>query len=178
MRSSLLRAELLLRDGAAAMAELGIDGTGQSADLIVVENTDSVHNLVVCTLCSCYASALLGWPPDWFKSRCAAAILRRAPGFHSHMLWQCRSYRARAVREPRAVLAEFGLSLAEEVSVAVHDSTADMRYLVLPERPAGTEVSVTCHPNRKYRLKQVSVFATLASKQVISHVLVPCTQIN
>ena len=110
--------QLLLEDGAAALAQLGIDGTGQSADLVVVENSATEHNLVVCTLCSCYSSKLLGWPPDWFKSR---------------------SYRARAVREPRDVLAEFGLALGDDVAVAVHDSTADMRYLVLPQRPDGTE---------------------------------------
>jgi nitrile hydratase len=107
----------LLDDGSAACEELGItmyDGTR----LIVLENTDKVHNLIVCTLCSCYPRPVLGLPPDWYKSR---------------------PYRARAVREPRAVLAEFGTELPEEVEIRVHDSNANMRYLVLPQRPAGTE---------------------------------------
>ena len=82
------------------------------------ENTEALHNLVVCTLCSCFPLPLLGRPPDWYKSR---------------------SYRARSVREPRKVLAEFGLALGEETEVRVHDSTADCRYVVLPERPRGTE---------------------------------------
>lgn len=86
--------------------------------LVVVENTERVHNMIVCTLCSCYPRFLLGLPPDWYKSR---------------------EYRGRAVREPRAVLAEFGTVLPDDVEVRVHDSTADMRYLVLPRRPAGTE---------------------------------------
>jgi nitrile hydratase len=85
---------------------------------VVVENTPQVHNAIVCTLCSCYPRMLLGIPPDWYKSR---------------------AYRSRMVREPRAVLAEFGLVLNEEIQIRVHDSTADMRYLVLPMRPAGTE---------------------------------------
>jgi len=84
----------------------------------VVENTPQVHNLVVCTLCSCYPRMVLGIPPDWYKSR---------------------AYRSRAVHEPRTVLAEFGTHLADDVVVRVHDSTADMRYLVLPMRPKGTE---------------------------------------
>jgi nitrile hydratase len=84
---------------------------------VAVENTPKLHNLVVCTLCSCYPRMVLGLPPDWYKSR---------------------AYRSRAVREPRAVLGEFGTSIADSVEVRVHDSTADMRYLVLPERPAGT----------------------------------------
>ena len=86
--------------------------------LIVVENTPAVHNLVVCTLCSCYPRLLLGLPPDWYKSK---------------------SYRARAVKEPRAVLREFGAIVPEQITLRVHDSNADMRYFVLPERPAGTE---------------------------------------
>jgi nitrile hydratase len=86
--------------------------------LVVVENTEAEHNVVVCTLCSCYPRNLLGLPPDWYKSR---------------------AYRSRAVREPRAVLAEFGLTLPETTTLRVHDSTADMRYLVVPMRPAGTE---------------------------------------
>jgi nitrile hydratase len=106
----------LLADGSAACRELGID-MGPT-NLVVVENEPAAHNLVVCTLCSCYPRALLGLPPDWYKSR---------------------DYRARAVREPRAVLAEFGTVLPAGTTVRVHDSTADMRYLVLPLRPAGTE---------------------------------------
>ncbi len=106
----------LLANGSAAVAEFGID-MGET-QLIVVENTDDVHNLVVCTLCSCYPRAILGLPPDWYKSK---------------------SYRARAVYEPRAVLREFGTAVPENVTVKVHDSNADMRYLVLPKRPAGTD---------------------------------------
>ena len=106
----------LLADGTAAVRELGIDMA--TTRLIVVENTAALHNLIVCTLCSCYPRMVLGLPPDWYKSR---------------------AYRSRAVREPRAVLKEFGTVLGEDVEVRVHDSTADMRYLVLPERPAGTE---------------------------------------
>jgi nitrile hydratase subunit alpha len=105
----------LLADGSAACRELGID-IGPTR-LVVVENQPAAHNLVVCTLCSCYPRALLGLPPDWYKSR---------------------DYRARAVREPRAVLAEFGTTLPAQTAVRVHDSTADMRYLVLPLRPEGT----------------------------------------
>ena len=106
----------LLANGTAACEELGLDVP--ALKLVVVENTAGVHNMIVCTLCSCYPRMLLGIPPDWYKSR---------------------NYRSRAVREPRAVLAEFGLDLAPDVAVRVHDSTADMRYLVLPMRPAGTE---------------------------------------
>jgi nitrile hydratase len=106
----------LLADGSAAVRELGIEVGGLK--LVVVENTPAVHNLIVCTLCSCYPRMLLGTPPDWYKSI---------------------AYRSRAVREPRAVLAEFGLAVPEDVAIRVHDSTADMRYLVLPMRPAGTE---------------------------------------
>ena len=106
----------LLADGSAAVEELGVDmGTTR---LVVVENLSKVHNLIVCTLCSCYPRMLLGIPPAWYKSR---------------------EYRSRAVSEPRAVLAEFGTVLADDVEVRVHDSTADMRYLVLPMRPSGTE---------------------------------------
>ena len=105
----------LLQDATAAVKALGIDiGPLQ---LLVVENTTEVHNLIVCTLCSCYPRTLLGLPPDWYKSR---------------------EYRSRAVREPRAVLQEFGTEIPDEVEVRVHDSTADLRYLVLPQRPAGT----------------------------------------
>ncbi len=106
----------LLADGSAAMEEIGIDPDGLK--LVVVENTSRVHNVVVCTLCSCYPRNLLGLPPDWYKTR---------------------AYRSRTVREPRAVLREFGLELAQDMRVRVHDSTADMRYLVLPRRPEGTE---------------------------------------
>ncbi len=106
----------LLADGRSAAEELGAEVT--SAQLVVIENTPKVHNMVVCTLCSCYPRSVLGLPPAWYKSK---------------------DYRSRTVREPRAVLAEFGTELAPEVEVRVHDSTADMRYLVLPLRPAGTE---------------------------------------
>ena len=105
-----------LENGTRACEELGLDVP--ALRLVVVENTDSVHNMIVCTLCSCYPRMLLGLPPDWYKSR---------------------NYRSRAVREPRAVLAEFGLQLNETTAIRVHDSTADMRYLVLPMRPVGTE---------------------------------------
>lgn len=106
----------LLADGSAACRELGIE-MGPTK-LVVVENTEHVHNMIVCTLCSCYPRFLLGLPPDWYKSR---------------------NYRSRAVREPRAVLAEFGTSIPDDVDLRVHDSTADMRYLVLPRRPEGSE---------------------------------------
>jgi nitrile hydratase len=105
----------LLEDGTRACEELGLDVP--ALRLVVVENTPDVHNMIVCTLCSCYPRMLLGIPPDWYKSR---------------------NYRSRAVSEPRAVLEEFGLSLPREMKIRVHDSTADMRYLVLPMRPAGT----------------------------------------
>lgn len=106
----------LLQNGTKACEELGLDVP--ALKLVVVENTPQVHNAIVCTLCSCYPRMLLGIPPDWYKSR---------------------NYRSRMVREPRAVLAEFGLVLAEQTQIRVHDSTADMRYLVLPMRPARTE---------------------------------------
>ncbi len=106
----------LLEDGSAAARELGIE-VGVTK-LVVVENISQVHNLVVCTLCSCYPRMILGLPPDWYKSK---------------------AYRSRAVREPRAVLAEFGTHIPESVEVRVHDSTATIRYLVLPQRPALTE---------------------------------------
>ena len=105
----------LIANGTRACEELGLDVP--ALRLVVVENTPAVHNMVVCTLCSCYPRMLLGIPPDWYKSR---------------------NYRSRAVREPRAVLSEFGLDLSQEIKIRVHDSTADMRYLVLPMRPAGT----------------------------------------
>lgn len=106
----------MLANGAMAAGEIGVD-VG-SLKLVVVENTRTVHNVIVCTLCSCYPRMLLGLPPDWYKSR---------------------NYRSRMVREPRAVLAEFGTLIADDVEVRVHDSTADMRYLVLPRRPEGTD---------------------------------------
>jgi nitrile hydratase len=107
----------LLSDAKAAAVELGIDASGVS-EIVAVENTDTVHNMIVCTLCSCYPRPILGRPPDWYKSF---------------------NYRQRAVVEPRAVMAEFGLEVDDSVEVRVHDSTADMRYLVLPQRPLGTE---------------------------------------
>jgi nitrile hydratase alpha subunit len=106
----------LLANGTMACEELGLEIPGLK--LLVVENTPEVHNAIVCTLCSCYPRMLLGIPPEWYKSR---------------------NYRSRMVREPRAVLAEFGLDIPEQVTIRVHDSTADMRYLVLPMRPAGTQ---------------------------------------
>jgi nitrile hydratase len=109
--------ERLLLDGTAAIAELGFGGP-QGDRIVVVENTPAVHNLVVCTLCSCYPWPVLGLPPAWYKSP---------------------EYRARAVREPRAVLREFGVELANDVEVRVWDSSAEIRYLVLPQRPTGCE---------------------------------------
>jgi nitrile hydratase subunit alpha len=107
----------LLADGTTAIAELGYGGA-QGEHMVVVENTPRIHNLIVCTLCSCYPWSVLGLPPVWYKS---------AP------------YRSRAVIDPRGALREFGLDLSEDVEVRVWDSTAELRYLVLPERPAGTE---------------------------------------
>jgi nitrile hydratase len=107
----------LLADGSAALKELGYGGA-QGEDTLVVENTPRVHNVVVCTLCSCYPWPLLGLPPVWYKS---------AP------------YRSRTVIDPRGVLREFGVTLADDVEVRVWDSTAELRYLVLPERPPGSE---------------------------------------
>jgi len=106
----------LLANGTAACEELGLEIP--ALHLVVVENTPQVHNAIVCTLCSCYPRVLLGIPPDWYKSR---------------------NYRSRMVREPRAVLQEFGLKIPESVQIRVHDSNADMRYMVLPMRPQGTE---------------------------------------
>ena len=106
----------LLANGTQGCTELGIDVA--ALKLVVVENTASEHNMVVCTLCSCYPRMLLGIPPDWYKSR---------------------NYRSRMVREPRAVLQEFGLEIGLDTAIHVHDSTADMRYMVLPMRPADTE---------------------------------------
>jgi nitrile hydratase len=109
--------ERLMTDATAAVAELGYSG-GQGEHMVAVENTAEVHNLVVCTLCSCYPWPVLGLPPVWYKS---------AP------------YRSRAVIDPRGVLREFGTELSEDVEVRVWDSTAEIRYLVIPERPAGTQ---------------------------------------
>ena len=108
----------LLADGTAAIAELGIAGRGGGDKMVVVENTPAVHNMVVCTLCSCYPWPVLGLPPVWYKTP---------------------AYRSRAVLEPRKVLAEFGVELPVEVEVRVWDSSAEIRYMVLPLRPEGTE---------------------------------------
>jgi nitrile hydratase subunit alpha len=105
------------KDANAAMAKMGISGR-QGEHVVAVENTEATHNMVVCTLCSCYPWPLLGIPPAWYKSD---------------------AYRARAVREPRAVLADFGVTLPAEQSIRVWDSTAEIRYLVIPMRPAGTD---------------------------------------
>ena len=105
----------LLADPKPAIRELGLD---PAHELIVVENTPAVHNVIVCTLCSCYPRMLLGPQPAWYKSK---------------------NYRARVVHEPRQVLAEFGTAVPDTTELVVHDSTAEMRYMVLPERPAGTE---------------------------------------
>jgi nitrile hydratase len=107
----------LLEDGTATIADFGFPAL-QGEDLVVVENTPTIHNLVVCTLCSCYPWSVLGLPPTWYKSA---------------------AYRSRAVSEPRGVLKEFGVEVGEDVEVRVWDSTAEVRYLVLPERPAGSE---------------------------------------
>ncbi|MFK0151266.1 nitrile hydratase subunit alpha [Streptomyces sp. NPDC090493] len=106
----------LLRDGTAAIRELGFSGS-QGEHIVVVENTPTTHHVVVCTLCSCYPWPVLGLPPSWYKDP---------------------AYRARVVKEPRRVLAEMGLDLADDVQITVHDSTSEVRWLVLPERPAGT----------------------------------------
>ena len=106
----------LLANGAAAIRELGFEL--EPYEFTVLENTDDIHNVIVCTLCSCYPRALLGMSPAWYKSK---------------------HYRSRIVREPRAVLAEFGVELDDNVEVRVHDSTAELRYMVLPQRPPGTE---------------------------------------
>jgi nitrile hydratase len=106
----------LLADGASAIRELGFEL--EPYEFTVMENTDEVHNVIVCTLCSCYPRSLLGMSPAWYKSK---------------------NYRSRVVREPRAVLQEFGVDLDDVTAVRVHDSTAELRYMVLPQRPAGTE---------------------------------------
>lgn len=107
----------LLENGTEAIAELGFQGR-EGIEMVVLENTPDVHNVVVCTLCSCYPWPVLGLPPSWYKSY---------------------AYRSRVVREPRAVLKEFGLELPESVEIRVWDSNSDVRYMVLPERPGGTE---------------------------------------
>ncbi|MET8767209.1 nitrile hydratase subunit alpha [Streptomyces sp. NPDC004658] len=107
----------LLEDGTAAIKELGFSGA-QGEHIVVVENTATTHHVVVCTLCSCYPWPVLGLPPSWYKDP---------------------AYRSRVVREPRTVLSEMGLDLDDDVRITVHDSTAEVRWLVLPERPAGTE---------------------------------------
>ena len=107
----------LIADPKAACAEMGIDATAIN-EFVVLENGDKVRHMVVCTLCSCYPRPILGRPPDWYKSF---------------------NYRQRSVADPRGVMREFGLELADDVEVRVHDSTADIRYIVLPQRPAGTE---------------------------------------
>jgi nitrile hydratase len=109
--------EALLADGTSAIEPFGFEG-GEVQKLVVVENTPAVHNVVVCTLCSCYPWALLGLPPRWYKDP---------------------AYRSRIVREPRRVLAEFGLEVPDDQEIRVWDSSAEVRYLVLPERPEGTE---------------------------------------
>ncbi len=108
--------DLMRRDATAAAKSIGLEPTW--LNLIALENTDAIHNVVVCTLCSCYPWPLLGLPPDWYKSR---------------------TYRSEVVRNPRKVLAEFGTNLPETTEVRVHDSSADMRYLVVPKRPEGSE---------------------------------------
>lgn len=107
----------LLEEPAAVISELGIN-LDKAPEVMVLENTPRLHNVVVCTLCSCYPRLVLGMPPSWYKMK---------------------AYRARVVKEPRAVLAEFGTVLPDDVEVRVHDSTADLRYIVMPQRPAGTE---------------------------------------
>ena len=106
----------MLADVIAAASELDIDAGG--IPIKAIENTQATHNVVVCTLCSCYPRLLIGLPPDWYKAR---------------------AYRSRVIREPRAVLKEFGTEIPDDVEVRVHDSTADLRYLIIPRRPAGTE---------------------------------------
>jgi len=107
----------LLEDGTVAIAELGFTGS-QGAEMVVLENTPTIHNVVVCTLCSCYPWPVLGLPPTWYKSF---------------------AFRSRVVREPRVVLGEFGLELPGSIEIRVWDSNSEVRYLVLPEQPAGTE---------------------------------------
>ncbi len=127
----------LLEDGTAAIQEMGFGGV----DLRVVENTPAVHNLVVCTLCSCYPHALIGLPPTWYKSP---------------------EYRSRAVIEPRTVLREFGVELPDSVEIRVWDSSSELRYLVLPERPDGTE-----------RLSEAELAALVTRDAMIGVAVVP-----
>ncbi len=135
----------LLADATAAIAEFGFIGR-QGEDMVVLENTAKVHNMVVCTLCSCYPWPVLGLPPVWYKS---------AP------------YRSRAVIDPRGVLAELGLRLADDVEMRVWDSTAELRYLVLPERPAGTE---------HWSEEQLAEIVTRDSMIGVAKVVVPAAQ--
>jgi nitrile hydratase len=107
----------LLAEGTSAIGELGFKGP-QGEHIVVVENTDTIHNVVVCTLCSCYPWPVLGLPPSWYKDP---------------------AYRSRVVREPRVVLGEMGLQLADDVEIRVWDSSSEVRYFVLPRRPAGTD---------------------------------------
>ncbi len=136
----------LLADGKSAAAELGLK-VGE-AQLVVVENTSQVHNLIVCTLCSCYPRSILGQPPTWYISK---------------------TYRARAVREPRAVLSEFGLDLPAGTRVQVHDSNADMRYLVLPMQPEGAigrdELELAAHVTRDMLIGTALAPPTAGSEQ-------------
>lgn len=108
----------LLQEPKVALAEMGVTKLDHNPEVKVVEDTDSLHHVIVCTLCSCYPRVILGMPPAWYKKR---------------------AYRSRVVKEPRQVLAEFGTELPDSVKIEVHDSTADLRYLVLPKRPEGTE---------------------------------------
>lgn len=110
--------ERLISDPKSAFAEMGVTRLDENPEVVVVENTQERHNVIVCTLCSCYPRVLLGMPPAWYKKR---------------------AYRSRVVKEPRKVLSEFGTELPDLTKIEVHDSTADMRYLVLPMRPAGTD---------------------------------------
>ncbi len=132
----------LLRDPGGAIAEMGFGGP-EASHLVVVENQPRVHNVVVCTLCSCYPWAVLGLPPNWYKSP---------------------AYRSRVVREPRYLLREMGLDLAEDVEIRVWDSSAEVRYLVLPERPAGTEALTT---------EELAVLVTRDAMIGTAHVKVP-----
>ena len=132
----------LLENANKALLEMGIEVEPQ---MIVVENTEDIHNVIVCTLCSCYPRQLLGMPPDWYKSR---------------------SYRARLPREPRKVLQEFGTDISQDTLVRVHDSTADMRYMVLPQRPPSTEdFTFPQLVSLVHRDSLIGVTRTLSSRQ-------------
>ena len=133
----------LLSDGTAALAELGITGRGGGDKMVVVENTPAVHNMVVCTLCSCYPWVVLGLPPVWYKTP---------------------AYRARAVRDSREVLREFGVELPADTEIRVWDSSAEIRYMVLPRRPAGTE-----------RLTEPELAALVTRDAMIGVALVPAS---